>query len=540
MMLTKQTKQDGSPYWACETQISERYVPKAAGFKWSGKYWWTDEIKKAAKLKEFADPSCKAELDAIKVNSRSAAKVEAMKAEIEAEKSRKLQEASDRETERQARKAIQQKASEQRAKEKLDYVNSIRSSAFIIQGDTYDIKEELRELGCKWDADRRGWVALDEKTFEAGKALLVTYEKENPTICRWYYESGPWGDSAPKFSEGQVLRHDGEIWAVQKAWSKQWEGDDWNRYARLRPATATEKAGHLAREAKERVELVKSTAASLQENELENIFGTIGKADNYFQTRMLKHENGAEYQEHISLEGERINIGEEQSIYGGGRWFVLTEDKVWAVANNGGDGDCWANNNIRTGGAGAIGYCVPRTDELVSAIHHAADVSNFMDKAEAKVKEQEVVKIADEATPESQRIRDMIDGMTDELPVHKVNGHEVVISDWEYLHEDDRWDGDKDYPNGTILAKLTIDGKESIHIHLQADVNDLHTAPYSGYEITEQNGDMTEAIKEALRKVGITEYEDAQEKANETFQDIVKECNERLIAERDRSCSNSR
>jgi len=391
MKLTKQTKQDGSSFWACETHISERHVPKAAGFKWSGKFWWTDEIKKAAKLKEFADASCKDELDTVKVNSRSAAKVEAMKAEVEAEKNRRIQEASDRETRRLAEAAIRQKEREQRAKEKQDYLDSIHKSPYLIQGNTYEIKEQLRELGCKWDSDRRGWVALNEDTFKTGKALLGEHEKEHPTIMRWYHERH-WSqyDGGPDpFYVGELLRHDGDIWAVEKAWSTEWEGDDWNRHANLRPATADEKTRFIAQEAETRKELVKTTAAQFQENALENIFSTIGKAENYYQTAMLKHDNGYEYQEHIILDGEQINIGKGQNIYGGGKWFVLAEDKIWAVANNGGDGDCWANNNIRTGGAGAMGYCVPRTDELVAEIHHAAEVANFMGKAEAHVAAQE-------------------------------------------------------------------------------------------------------------------------------------------------------
>ncbi|MBE2204590.1 MAG: hypothetical protein IAE94_09665 [Chthoniobacterales bacterium] len=389
MKLTKQTKQDGSSYWACETQISERHVPKAAGLKWSGRFWWTDEIKKAAKLKEFAEESCRAELDTVKVNSRSAAKVEAMKAEVEAEKNRRLHEASDRETRRLAEAAIRQKEREQRAKEKQDYLDSIHKSPYLIQGNTYEIKEQLREMGCKWDSDRRGWVALNEDTFKAGSALLGVHEKENPTICRWYFEGSYMGEGGNSFHEGELLRHDGGIWAVKKAWSQRWEGEDWNRHATLRPATADEKARFIAQEAETRKELVRTTATQFQEKALETIFHTIGKADNYFQTAMLKHDNGYEYQEHIILEGEQINIGKGQNIYGGGKWFVLAEDKIWAVANNGGDGDCWANNNIRTGGAGAIGYCVPRTDELVAEIRHAAEIANFMGKAEAHVAAQE-------------------------------------------------------------------------------------------------------------------------------------------------------
>lgn len=49
-------------------------------------------------------------------------------------------------------------------------------------------------------------------------------------------------------------------------------------------------------------------------------------------------------------------------IYGGGRWFVIENDRLWAVQNNGHDGDDWSRNNVRTGGAGAIGRALPLAD----------------------------------------------------------------------------------------------------------------------------------------------------------------------------------
>jgi hypothetical protein len=45
---------------------------------------------------------------------------------------------------------------------------------------------------------------------------------------------------------------------------------------------------------------------------------------------------------------------------------------IWAVRNNGGDGDRWDINNVRTGGAGAIGHRVPWTAELASELRAIA------------------------------------------------------------------------------------------------------------------------------------------------------------------------
>lgn len=62
-----------------------------------------------------------------------------------------------------------------------------------------------------------------------------------------------------------------------------------------------------------------------------------------------------------------------QNIYGGGDWFVVGPEWVWYVRNNGADGDNWAVNNVGTGGAGAIGWRVPATPELVAELRQLAE-----------------------------------------------------------------------------------------------------------------------------------------------------------------------
>ena len=72
----------------------------------------------------------------------------------------------------------------------------------------------------------------------------------------------------------------------------------------------------------------------------------------------------------IGLAGEPL-CG-EPDIYGGGNWFVIQPDAIWWVQNNGHDGDDWSRNNIRTGGAGAIGWRIPTDSTLadkITALH---------------------------------------------------------------------------------------------------------------------------------------------------------------------------
>lgn len=71
-------------------------------------------------------------------------------------------------------------------------------------------------------------------------------------------------------------------------------------------------------------------------------------------------ENGDRPELQGAPAGVRIDMpGNPENIHGGGEWFIIGQDRVWHVRNNGADGDDWSANNIRTGGAGAIGFAIP-------------------------------------------------------------------------------------------------------------------------------------------------------------------------------------
>lgn len=68
----------------------------------------------------------------------------------------------------------------------------------------------------------------------------------------------------------------------------------------------------------------------------------------------------------ILIRGQRMfNTGD---IYGGGSWFEITAQHIWFVQNNGADGDAWDVNNVRTGGAGAIGWRIPVDPHLADEL----------------------------------------------------------------------------------------------------------------------------------------------------------------------------
>jgi hypothetical protein len=56
--------------------------------------------------------------------------------------------------------------------------------------------------------------------------------------------------------------------------------------------------------------------------------------------------------------------------YGGGDWFEIDQpnNEIWYCENNGADGDFWGDNNVRTWGAGAIGWRVLYAQELADRI----------------------------------------------------------------------------------------------------------------------------------------------------------------------------
>lgn len=59
----------------------------------------------------------------------------------------------------------------------------------------------------------------------------------------------------------------------------------------------------------------------------------------------------------MAVEGERLL--DTQTLCGGGEWWIIQPAAIWYVQNNGSDGADWSLNNVRTGGAGAVGRRLP-------------------------------------------------------------------------------------------------------------------------------------------------------------------------------------
>jgi hypothetical protein len=77
-------------------------------------------------------------------------------------------------------------------------------------------------------------------------------------------------------------------------------------------------------------------------------------------------------------------------IVGAGTRFVVADDFIWFVQNNGMDGDTWSINNVQTGGAGAIGWRIPYDEDVAGRLHVTAEIlsplqnqENLIDAMEA-------------------------------------------------------------------------------------------------------------------------------------------------------------
>lgn len=99
-------------------------------------------------------------------------------------------------------------------------------------------------------------------------------------------------------------------------------------------------------------------------------------------------------------EGETIPIGKGQTIYGGGKWFVIGTELIWYVVNNGADGDDWSYNNVSTGGAGAVGRTLPYSDNLKAEILRLTGYDLEGEKTKAEIERAE--KERKEATRKSE------------------------------------------------------------------------------------------------------------------------------------------
>jgi hypothetical protein len=151
-----------------------------------------------------------------------------------------------------------------------------------------------------------------------------------------------------------------------------WKDEAVERVRKYAFRVATEKEKAIAQEIveerrrKEEEERRKDEERKQLRQELEGLLATVNKA---LEKKQRIKETG------YTPQGEVIQHPlNPKNIYGGGEWFVIEKDRILHVMNNGMDGDDWSANNVRTGGAGAIGFEISKTDEVVNALKRIKEI----------------------------------------------------------------------------------------------------------------------------------------------------------------------
>ena len=107
------------------------------------------------------------------------------------------------------------------------------------------------------------------------------------------------------------------------------------------------------------------------------------------EARLFSDDNGEYIHEEKPFFVDGIKWEKEGSgfnIYGGGVQYVKQEKYIWKLKNNGMDGDNWSKNNVRTGGAGAIGYKYEKTAERMDFLR--AECENITEREEQEEREE--------------------------------------------------------------------------------------------------------------------------------------------------------
>lgn len=263
----------------------------------------------------------------------------------------------------------------------LGWKENISNNFVSVKGNTYPIKEKIYNAGGRWNSTwkeyRFNLENIDIKKFEnligfLNKSIKKFEEREKEKKEKIEEEKkggviqiaiGSGYTRRGEFEVGEILdntnrkisKENVDWYYVIKAWKKYIRedglsfgvGDDsgYIYYAKIRPATEEEsKDKILEKEEKknksEKMKEIKEIIEYIQKNGEEP---TIDKL--------------------IKVEGKTYYFNENQIIYGGGSWLTIQPDKLWYIVNNGRDGDDWTRNNVETGGAGAIGKYILKSDK---------------------------------------------------------------------------------------------------------------------------------------------------------------------------------
>lgn len=232
----------------------------------------------------------------------------------------------------------------------------------VVSGKTYDLKDEIKgRIPVIFDRPNSYWWIPIHQVKEAHVRALIEYleGKERELAEKWKAKQ-----NAPE-PERKRTNQRGDHCLDCGGWVGPGEGWLFNWYD-SEPGDFVWKVRHKDPEdcAKVRAEQrIRSELARTKSEARKNLGLLCEKSEYYVQGTGHRPP------------GKEIYIDKRSLLYGGGTWVVIEpgENYFWYVRNNGADGDDWSRNNVSTGGAGAIGYRLPMTDEARVLIDTAKD-----------------------------------------------------------------------------------------------------------------------------------------------------------------------
>jgi|WetSurMetagenome_2_1015567.scaffolds.fasta_scaffold03660_2 hypothetical protein len=139
---------------------------------------------------------------------------------------------------------------------------------------------------------------------------------------------------------------------------------EWGSYYYYRKATEDE-----IKQYNEKQEKIK------KENEIKNNFNQAKE-----KIEKLIQDKGEYFKSEQQINLKGTVYFDTMNIYGGGSYLLIDDNKeyIWNVENNGMDGDNWSKNNIRTGGAGAIGYRIKFEGDVKDYFQKLLDANELL------------------------------------------------------------------------------------------------------------------------------------------------------------------
>lgn len=227
---------------------------------------------------------------------------------------------------------------------------------------------------------------LQEEDREEIDGLLKHYkeiaEENTPFICNSYLDCYVDKDYCKQYI-GEIKELNGKYGIVKKAYCYRIKGEDeclhpWGAKYTIQmectPLYETDKRVikyKKEQEEKATLKAVEKRIAAERQKAIDDLTAEF-KAEFSKDNEVPLSEEELELKNNnkeIHLTGEIVWLnGRSAYAYGKGKYLQIEDEYIWIVTNNGGDGDMWTLNFIHTGGAGAYGYKVLKTEKRMQLI----------------------------------------------------------------------------------------------------------------------------------------------------------------------------